>query len=243
MPLPKIITPEYELQLPSNGKKIKYRPFIVKEEKILLLAIESKDVKQITNAMKQILKNCVLTRGVKVEDLPTFDIEYIFLNIRAKSVGETIELIVTCQDDGKTQVPVEINIDDIQVQIDPEHSKDIDLGGGLTLRMKYPSLDDFVHNNFEINSGEKTTDSVNESQDIIASCMDVVFTKEDSWAAQDFSKEELCEYIDTMDTNQYKMIEKFFKTMPVLSHEFEVVNPNTKKVNKVKLEGLTSFFT
>lgn len=243
MPLPKIITPEYELELPSNGKKIKYRPFLVKEEKILLLALESKDRVQITNAMKQILKGCVLTRGIKIEELPSFDIEYIFLNVRGRSIGETIELIVTCQDDGKTQVPVEINIYDIQVQKNPEHSRDIDLGGGITLRMKYPSLDDFINNNFEISTDEKSVENFNESLEIIASCMDVVFTKEDSWSAKDCSKEELFEYIESMDTKQYKMIEKFFQTIPVLSHKFEVINPKTKKKNEVVLEGLTSFFT
>jgi hypothetical protein len=243
VPLPKIITPEYELELPSTGKKIKYRPFLVKEEKILLLALESKDRVQITNAMKQILKGCVLTRGIKIEELPSFDIEYIFLNVRGKSVGEIIELIITCEDDEETKVPVEIGIDEIKVQKDPDHSRDIDLGGGITLRMKYPSLDDFINNNFEIKADEKSVENFNESLEIIASCMDVVFTKEDSWSATDCSKEELFEYIESMDTKQYKMIEKFFKTIPSLSHEFVVINPKTKKENKVKLEGLTSFFT
>lgn len=243
MPLPKIIAPEYELELPSTGKIIKYRPFLVKEEKILLLALESKDSVQITNAMKQILKACILTRGVKVEELPTFDIEYIFLNVRAKSIGETIELIVTCEDDGETQVQVELDINDIKVQKNPEHSRDIDLGNGVTLRMKYPSLNDFVQNNFEIKNQEKSVENFNESLEIIASCMESVFTKEDSWSAKDCSKEELFEYIESMQNKQYKSIEKFFQTIPVLSHEFEVVNPKTKKENKVKLEGLTSFFT
>lgn len=242
MPLPKIISPEYELELPSTGKKIKYRPFLVKEEKILLLSLESKDNKQITNAIKQILKSCIVTRGVKVEELPTFDIEYIFLNVRGKSVGENIDLIVTCDDDGETQVPVTIFIDEIQVKKDENHSRDINLGGDLVLRMKYPSLDEFIKNNFDFTT-ENTTSNIDKSLDIIASCMDVVFTKEDTWAAKDCTKKELFDFIESMDTKQFKLIENFFQTMPVLSHTFTVVNPNTKKENPVTLEGLTSFFT
>lgn len=242
MPLPKIISPEYELELPSTGKKIKYRPFLVKEEKILLLALESKDTKQITNAIKQILKSCIVTRGVKVEELPTFDIEYIFLNVRGKSVGENIDLIVTCDDDGETQVPVTIFIDEIKVKKDENHSRDINLGGDLVLRMKYPSLDEFIKNNFDFTT-ENTTSNIDKSLDIIASCMDVVFTKEDTWAAKDCTKKELFDFIESMDTKQFKLIENFFQTMPVLSHTFTVINPNTEVENPVTLEGLTSFFT
>lgn len=243
MPLPKIVSPEFELELPSNGKKIKYRPFLVKEEKILLLALESKDKKQITNAIKQILKNCIITRGIKVEQLPTFDIEYIFLNVRGKSVGENIDLIVTCGDDGETQVPVTVYIDEIKVKKNPNHNKDIDLGGGLILRMKYPSLDEFIDNNFEFKSEENSIENIDKSFEIISSCMDVIFTNDDTWAAKDCTKKELFDFIESMDTKQFKLIEEFFKTMPILSHTFSVVNPNTKKENEVKLEGLTSFFT
>lgn len=242
MSLPKIISPEFELELPSNGKKIKYRPFLVREEKVLLLALESKDNKQITNAIKQILKNCILTRGIKVEELPTFDIEYIFLNVRGKSVGESIDLIITCSDDGETQVPVTIFIDDVKVQKDPSHTSDIKLGDDLILRMKYPSLDEFIKTNFEFGL-ETSVSNIDKSFEIIASCMDVIFTSEESWSAKDCTKKELFEFIESMDTKQFKMIETFFQTMPVLSHTFTVVNPNTKKENEVKLEGLTSFFT
>lgn len=242
MSLPKIISPEFELELPSNGKKIKYRPFIVREEKILLLALESKDNKQITNAIKQILKSCVITRGIKVEELPTFDIEYIFLNVRGKSVGESIDLIVTCSDDGETQVPVTIFIDDVKVEKDPSHTCDINLGSDLVLRMKYPSLDEFIKTNFEFGS-ENSSSNIDKSFEIIASCMDVIFTKDESWSTKDCTKKELFDFIESMDTKQFKMIENFFQTMPVLSHTFIVVNPNTKKENEVKLEGLTSFFT
>ena len=242
MPLPKIVSPEYELILPSTGKSIKYRPFLVKEEKILLLALESKDNKQITNAIKQILESCIITRGIKVEELPTFDIEYIFLNVRGKSVGENIDLIVTCNDDGETQVPVTIFIDEIQVHKDENHTRDINLGKDLVLRMKYPSLSEFIKTNFEFGS-ENSSSGIEKSFEIIASCMDVIFTKDESWSAKDCTKKELFDFIESMDTKQYKMIENFFQTMPILSHTFKVINPNTKVENEVTLEGLTSFFT
>lgn len=242
MVLPKIVSPEFELELPSSGKKIKYRPFLVKEEKILLLALETKDNKQITNAIKQILKSCILTRGIKVEELPTFDIEYIFLNVRGKSVGESIDLIVTCSDDGETQVPVTVYIDEIKVQKDQNHSPDINLGDDLVLRMKYPSLEEFIKTNFDFGNSNSVS-NIDKSFEIITSCMDVVFTREDSWAAKDCTKKELFDFIESMTTEQFKQIEKFFQTMPVLSHTFEITNPKTGNKNTVTLEGLTSFFT
>ena len=241
MTLPKISTPTYELELPSTGKTIKYRPFLVKEEKILLLALESQDTKQITIAIKNVLKECILTRGIKVEELPSFDIEYIFLNVRGKSVGESIDLIITCSDDNETQVPVTIYIDEIKVQKNENHSCDVCLDTNLTLRMKYPSLDQFIKSNFDF-SENKTISNIDESFEIIASCMDVVFTKEDSWAAADCTKKELKEWIETMDAKQFKMVETFFETMPMLSHTIKVKNPKTDIESEVTLEGLTSFF-
>ena len=238
MPLPKIATPTYELVLPSTGKKIKYRPFLVKEEKILILALESEDTKQITNAVKTILKSCITTRGIKVEELPTFDIEYIFLNIRGKSVGESLDVLVTCPDDGETQVEHKIYIDEIQVQKSEDHSPDIKLDHSLTLRMKYPSLNEFIQNNFSI-SDENTLQA---SMDIIASCIDVVYSEDESWAAADCTKKELSEWLETLNTSQFKEIETFFETMPKLSHTLKVVNPKTKVESDVTLEGLTSFF-
>jgi len=240
MPLPKIATPQYTLDLPSTGKSIKYRPFLVKEEKILILALESEDVKQITSAIKQILKDCILTKGIKVEELPTFDIEYIFLNVRGKSVGEAIELIVNCSDDGTTEVPVKIYIDEIQVQKDPEHSTDINLGDGLVLRMKYPSLNEFIKNNFDFSSNDVS--SIEKSFDIVSSCIDMVFNADESWAAADCTKKELNDWIETLTPQQFQEVEKFFNTMPKLAHTFKVTNPNTKKESEVTLEGLTSFF-
>ena len=148
MPLPTISTPTYELTLPSSNRKVKFRPFLVKEEKILILAMESQDTKQIVRSVKDVISKCILTRGIKVEKLSTFDIEYLFLNIRGKSVGEDIEVMVTCPDDGKTQVPMSINIDSIKIQRDKNHTKDIKLDDVYTLRMKYPSLNEFIKNNF-----------------------------------------------------------------------------------------------
>jgi hypothetical protein len=241
MPLPKISTPTYDLVLPSTGKTIKYRPFLVKEEKILILALESQSTKEITNAIKQVLKDCILTKGIKVEELPTFDIEYIFLNVRGKSVGESLDLIITCGDDGETQVPVTVFIDQIEVQKDPEHSTDIHLDSDLVLRMKYPSLDQFIKTNFDF-SAEQSSSSIERSFDVITSCIDVIFNAEESWSAADSTKKELTDWIETLNSNQFKEIEKFFDTMPRLSHTVKVTNPKTKVESEVTLEGLTSFF-
>lgn len=246
MGLPKVVTSQYELILPSTEKPIKFRPFLVKEERVLLEAVESKNEIQIINAIKQILKNCILTKGIKVEELPSFDIEYIFLNVRAKSAGENIDLIVTCGDDGETQVPVTVFIDEIKVKKSPEHSRDITLDDKTILRMKYPSLKQFVENNFNFESENKeikTIDNINKSFEIISSCIDVVFNDEESYAASDCTKKELFDFLDSLTSHQFQKIEKFFATMPVLCHEITVKNPKTKVENTVKLEGLSSFFS
>jgi len=240
MPLPKISTPTYELELPSTGKKIRYRPFLVREEKILIMALESEDTKQISNAVVQILSDCIATKAVKVSELSTFDIEYLFLNVRAKSVGETVEVNVTCPDDGETQVQMEINIDDIKVQKDPNHSNIVKLDDTLSMKLKYPSLEQFVENNFEVN--EDGSD-VNKSLSMITSCIDVVYDEEESWNASDCTKKELEEFVEQMNTKQFKEIENFFVTMPKLSHTVKVKNPNTKVESEIVLEGLASFFT
>ena len=238
MPLPKIATPTYELVIPSSKKKIKYRPFLVKEEKILILAMESEDTNQIANAVKNVISSCILSRGIKVEKLSTFDIEYIFLNIRGKSVGEQIEVMVTCPDDKKTQVPTAINIDSIKVQIDKDHSRDIVLDDQYTLRMKYPSLDEFIKNNFS-NIGDINVD---DTFDLIASCIEQVYSEEESFAAADCTKKELSQFIEQLNSSQFKKIEQFFETMPKLSHKVKVINPNTGVENEIVLEGLQSFF-
>ena len=237
MPLPKIATPTYEIILPSSNRKIKFRPFLVKEEKILILAMESQDTKQIASAVKNVISQCILTKGIKVDKLSTFDIEYLFLNIRGKSVGEIIEVMVTCPDDGKTQVPTSINIDSIKVQKDKDHSCDIKLDDQYTLRMKYPSLNEFIKNNF--NAGDIKVD---DTFDLIASCVDQVFSDEESWTSDECTKKELIDFIEQMNSAQFKKVEKFFETMPKLEHTVKILNPNTNVESEVKIEGLQSFF-
>jgi hypothetical protein len=238
MPLPKIATPIYELEIPSLKKKIRYRPFLVKEEKILIIALESEDSRQIANAVKNVITNCILSKGIKVEDLSTFDIEYLFLNIRGKSVGETVDVLITCPDDGTTQVPTSINLDEINVEVDLKHSRDIKLDDALTLRMRYPSMTEFIKNNFD--SGESV--SVDDTFDLIVSCIDQIYSEEESWAAGDSSKKELLEFVEQLSSKQFKEIEKFFDTMPKLSHTIKITNPNTKVESEVVLEGLSAFF-
>jgi len=238
MPLPKIATPTYELEVPSLKKTIKYRPFLVKEEKILILAMESNDTKQIANSVKTVIGNCITSRGIKVDQLATFDIEYLFLNIRGKSVGEDVDVLITCPDDGTTQVPVSINLDDIKVVNDPEHTRDIKLDDSLTMRMKYPSLEQFVKTNFSSEDGMTVEDTF----DMISSCIEQIYNEEESWSMADSTKKEVNEFLEQLTTQQFKDIEKFFETMPKLSHTIKVKNPNTKVESEVVLEGLTSFF-
>lgn len=238
MPLPKISTPTYELELPSTGQEIKYRPFLVKEEKLLVLALESENTKEITTAIKNVIKSCIQTKNIKVETLPTFDIEYLFLNIRGKSVGEEIEVNVICPDDGETYVPVKINIDEIQVQKNEEHTNKIQVDDNIVMQMKYPSLDQFIKNNFDF-SGDSNMD---QSFDLVASCIDKIFNEEEVWTSGDVTKKELIDFLEQMNSAQFKQIEKFFETMPKLSHSVKVKNPKTEVESEVVLEGLSSFF-
>ena len=237
MPLPKISTPTYELEIPSTKKKIRYRPFLVKEEKILIIAMESQSDTEIANAVKDVLSTCILTKGVDVETLSTFDIEYIFLNIRGKSVGEDVEVLVTCPDDEKTKVPVRINLDDIKIINSKDHNRDIKLDDQLKMRMKYPSINEFIKSNFVVGD-IKPEDTF----DLIISCIEQVYNEEESWSTSDCTKDEMNDFLDQLNSNQFKEIEKFFDTMPKLSHTLKVKNPNTNVVNDVKLEGLSAFF-
>ena len=238
MPLPTIVTPSYELELPSTGKKIKYRPFLVKEEKLLVLALETEDTKQISTAIKTVLKNCIQTRGVKVENLPTFDIEYLFLNIRGKSVGEEVEVNLIAPDDEVTQVPVTINIDDIKIQKSEDHTNKVKLDAELVMEMKYPSLEQFIKSNFDFTEEV----SMDQSFDLIASCIDKIYNQEEVWSTSDCTKKEVKEFLEQMNSMQFKEIEKFFETMPKLSHSVTFTNPKTKVESTVSLEGLSSFF-
>ena len=240
MPLPKINTPTYEMTLPSTGKKIRYRPFLVREEKILIMAMESENMTEITNAIVQILSDCILSKDVKVESLATFDIEYLFLNVRAKSVGENVEVNVTCPDDGETQVEMTIDIDTIKVQKTRGHKNIIKLDDELSMKLKYPSLEQFVESNFETADG---LSEVGQSLSMITSCVEMIYSQEESWEASDYSKKELDEFIEQLNTKQFKEIEKFFTTMPKLSHTIMVKNPKTGVESEVVLEGLASFFS
>ena len=238
MPLPKINTPTYELVLPSSGKKIKYRPFLVREEKILIMALETEDVKQITESVIQILNSCILTKGVDITKLATFDIEYLFLNVRSKSVGETVEIILTCPDDNKTTVPTSIDIDSIKIKKDRKHKDTIKLDDNLSLKLKYPSMQQFIENNFEASDKNEVSNTL----DMIVSCMDVIFNEEESWPASESTKQELEDFVDQLNTKQFKMIENFFATMPKLTHTVKVKNPKTNVESTIVLEGLAAFF-
>jgi hypothetical protein len=239
MPLPKISTPTYELELPSTGQTIKFRPFLVKEEKLLVLALETEDTKQITNGIKTVIKNCIETKGIKVEELPTFDIEYLFLNIRGKSVGEDIEVNIICPDDEETTVPVKINIDEIKVQKNDNHSTKVKIDDEIMMEMKYPSLEQFIKSNFDFNDNN----AIEQSFELISSCIDKIYTEEEVWTSSDVTKKEINDFLETMNSSQFKSIEKFFETMPKLSHKIKVKNPNTKVESEVVLEGLSSFFS
>ena len=238
MPLPTIVTPSYELELPSTGKKVKYRPFLVKEEKLLVLALETESTKDISTAIKTVLKICIQSRGVKVENLPTFDIEYLFLNIRGKSVGEEVEVNLIAPDDEVTQVPVTINIDDIKIQKSEDHTNKVKLDAELVMEMKYPSLDQFIKSNFDFTEEV----SMDQSFDLIASCIDKIYNQEEVWSTSDCTKKEVKEFLEQMNSMQFKEIEKFFETMPKLSHSVTFTNPKTKVESTVSLEGLSSFF-
>ena len=238
MPLPKISTPTYELELPSTGKTIKYRPFLVREEKLLVLALESEDTKEITTAIKTVIKACILTRGIKVETLPTFDIEYLFLNIRGKSVGEEVEVNIACPDEENTYVPVKINIDDIKVKKEKGHTSKIQVDDSIMMEMKYPSLEEFVKSNFDFSGGNE----MDQSFDLISTCINQIYTADETWVVADCTKKEIRDFLESMNSSQFKEIENFFTTMPKLSHELKVTNPNTKVESKVVLEGLASFF-
>ena len=238
MPLPKIATPTYELELPSTEQTVKYRPFLVKEEKLLVLALETEDTKQITTAIKTVLKSWVLTKGIKVEQLPTFDIEYLFLNIRGKSVGEELEVKVICPDDEKTEVPITIDLDEVKVQKSEEHNNQLKLDDTLMMEMRYPSLDQFIKNNFDF----KDENQMEQSFDLIGSCIDKIYNEDEVWATADCTKKEVKEFLESMNSSQFKDIEKFFETMPKLSHTIKVKNPKTKVESEVVLEGLASFF-
>ncbi len=236
MALPKLGYPTYELELPSTGKTVKYRPFLVKEEKVLLLALESQDEKQVTNAVKDLIKNCVISR-IKVEDLPSFDLEYIFLKIRAASIGETIVMNVTCLDDNETGVEAVININEVEIFKPEGHNKKLMFDDESGIVMRYPSMKQFVEREFL--QKELKTEEVYE---FIANSIDQIFQGEEVYDSSTTTKKEFREFVDSLTTKQFEKIQQFYATAPRLSHTFTVVNPNTGKDSEYTIEGLQNFF-
>ena len=239
MPLPIINTPEYYLELPSTGQRVKYRPFIVREEKVLLLALESEDLSEMSNAVKNVLSSCVKADNLDIESLPTFDIEYLFLNIRGKAVGEKIEVNILCPDDNDTYVMTKIFIDEIKVNKNPDHQKQIKLNDSLMMEMKYPSLEQFIKVNFDLQNKKNQLD---QSLELIASCVDKIYNEEEVWTSSDVTEKEIVEFLENMNSTQFRQIEQFFETMPRLQHTIKVRNPNTKVESEVTLIGLSDFF-
>ena len=240
MPLPKVVAPTFELQL-ITGKKVKYRPFLVKEEKVLLIALENGSDADISATLKSVLKSCILTRGVDVEKLPSFELEYLFLNIRGKSIGESVDLLVTCQDDNETKVPLTIKLSDIKLDVPDTHTDMIKLEGDVNIKMKYPSMQQFLDNNFI--AGElSSADRIDRAFDAVVDCIDTIFTTDEAWSAEDCSKKELMKFIEQLNSKQFSMIEDFFATMPKLQYKGTVHNPKTKKDSEVLIEGLSNFF-
>ena len=236
MALPKLNTPTYELEVPSTDEKIKYRPFLVKEEKILMIAMESKDNGQIVNAVKDIVSECTFNK-LDIANLPMFDVEYIFLNIRAKSVGEVSKLKLLCPDDKKTYADVEVDLSEVKVQVDGEHTNKIELTDSMGMIMTYPTIDSFQ------DSGIKNINAEN-MLEVISSCVLQIYENngEKVYQAKDQTKKELTEFIESMNTNQFKQVQAFFDTMPKLKHTVKVKNPKTKKSSDVTLNGLNDFF-
>jgi len=236
MALPQVVLPTYELEIPSNGKKIKYRPFVVKEEKLLLLALETNDDKQIEDSVKSLLKNCIQSR-IKIENLAIFDLEYIFLQIRAVSIGEIIEMKVTCKDDNKTQVQYNLNLSEVKVNKPEGHDSKIMLSDKLGVIMQYPSWSEFISGS--IIGKSPTSDSVVE---IIANCIDQIFDAEDVYDSSTTSKKEFVEFVENLTNSQFEKIQKFFESTPRLEHKFAVKNPNTGEVSEFTIAGLSNFF-
>ncbi len=236
MALPKLGVPTYELILPSTGKTVKYRPFLVKEEKLLLLAMESDNEKEVVSAVKNLLKNCIVSR-IKIDQLPSFDLEYVFLKIRAASVGEVIEMTVTCTDDSETTTTANIDLSTIEVEKSDDHSTKIMLNDDTGIIMKYPSMDRFIESQF-LNKDIRTE----EVFDFIAENIDSIFQGEEVYDSTTTTKKEFREFVEKLTSKQFESIQHFYETMPKLTHSFSVVNPNTGVECEYTIEGLQSFF-
>ena len=236
MALPKLATPTYELEIPSTDEKIKFRPFLVKEEKILMMAMESKSNADITQAVKDIVQECTFNK-VKIDNMPMFDVEYIFLQIRSKSVGEVSKLKLLCPDDGKTYADVELDLNEVKVQVGDDHTNKIELGNDMGMIMKYPTIDSFSETGIrDINPGNML--------EVISSCILQIYEKkgEKVYDTKDQTQKEVIDFIEQLNTSQFKKVQDFFTTMPKLKHEITVKNPKTKKESKITLTGLNDFF-
>jgi hypothetical protein len=237
MALPSIATPTYELELPSTKKKIKYRPFLVKEEKVLLLATQSTEPKEVQDAVRQITKSCVLSR-IKLESLTSFDLEYLFLKIRAASVGEDVPMKITCLDDNKTKVDYVVDLSTVKVEIPEGHSNKIELTDNVGMIMRYPGMDEFV--NYTMLG--QNPDDPDEIFGVIAKCIDQIYEGDEVFDDSTTTEKEKVQFIESLTQKQFEHVQKFFNTMPVLRHRFEITNPNTKVTSSYTLEGLQSFF-
>ena len=236
MALPKLTTPTYELEIPSTDEKISYRPFLVKEEKILLMAMESKKNEDIVNAVKQIVSECTFNK-LNIGTMPMFDVEYLFLNIRAKSVGEVSKLKLLCPDDNKTYADVEVNLEEVQVQVGDKHTNKIELTDNMGMIMKYPTIDSFSEAGLQQVKASNMTE-------IVSSCIMQIYENngEKVYDAKDQTTKELTEFVEQMNTSQFKKVQEFFDSMPKLKHDVKVKNPKTKKTSDVTLTGLNDFF-
>ena len=236
MALPKLATPTYELEIPSTDEKIKFRPFLVKEEKILMMAMESKSNADITQAVKDIVMECTFNK-VKIDHMPMFDVEYIFLQIRSKSVGEVSKLKILCPDDGKTYADVELDLNEVNVHVGENHTNKIELGNDMGMIMSYSTIDSFKE------SGIRDINPSN-MLEVIGSCILQIYEKngEKVYNTKDQTQKEIVDFIEQLNTNQFKKVQDFFSTMPKLKHEITVTNPKTKKDNKITLNGLNDFF-
>ena len=236
MALPKLTTPTYELEIPSTDEKIKFRPFLVKEEKILMMAMESKKSADIVQAVKEIVEECTFNK-INISDMPMFDIEYVFLQIRSKSVGEVSKIRVLCPDDGKTYANLDLDLNEVKVQVGDDHTNKIELNNGMGIIMKYPTIDSFRESGIQdINASNML--------EVIGGCILQIYEEEGKkvYDPKDQTKKELTDFIEQLTTDQFKHIQKFFDTMPKLKHEITVKNPKTKKENKITLTGLNDFF-
>ena len=236
MALPKLTTPTYELEIPSTDEKIKFRPFLVKEEKILMMAMESKKSADIVQAVKEIVEECTFNK-INISDMPMFDIEYIFLQIRSKSVGEVSKIRVLCPDDGKTYANLDLDLNEVKVQVGDDHTNKIELNNGMGIIMKYPTIDSFRESGIQdINASNML--------EVIGGCILQIYEEEGKkvYDPKDQTKKELTDFIEQLTTEQFKHIQKFFDTMPKLKHEITIKNPKTKKESKITLTGLNDFF-